>query len=132
MTNIYKNLLIYMSLIDENLSRIFTIGKVRLFKEYVDLIDISNLISRIEKFGPFVDSFIQDFVDKPTEYSEEIIKRLRTEIDWSISQCKSYLKLLEKPKGSIGDAKALTDPKTLASLLLYKGHLEKLRKRLIF
>ena len=125
-TALYKNTLAFMSILDEKFSRIFTLGRTKSLTEAVDLIDISNLKSRCEKFESFADKLLADIVNNPNAYDEDSINYLKKEIEWSISQCESYLSLLKKVKGTTTDAKALTDPNTLASLLLYKAGLEKI------
>lgn len=128
-TALYKNLIVTISLLDENFSRLITLGQVKSLKEAVDVIDISGLKNRVEKFSPFVDKVIDDIISKPENYAAADIDYLLKEVDWSLQQCNSYLALLKRVKGTT-DANALTDPRTFAALTIYKGCLEKIVDKL--
>lgn len=125
--NLYKNLLVAIYLFDEKFSRIFTLGRTKVFKETVDVIDISGLKDRIEKFEPFIDKFFDELFLNVTEFQEDKIEHLKSEVSWSLKQCMSYLNLLKGIKGATTDANALTDPRTLAALLLYKANLQRIQ-----
>lgn len=129
--NLYKNLLVAIYLFDEKFSRIFTLGRTKVFKETVDVIDISGLKDRIEKFEPFIDKFFDELFLNVTEFQEDKIEHLKSEVSWSLKQCMSYLNLLKGIKGTHTDANALTDPRTLAALLLYKANLQRIQDGLI-
>lgn len=129
--NIYKNLLIYIGLIDEQFSRICTIGRVAVFKEAVNAtIDISGLQNRINHFGTFVNKFLDELISNPEKYHKDEVEYLLKEVNWSLSQSNSFIDMLEKIKGKYSDVQAVTDPRTLASLLLYRTSLNSIKRKL--
>ena len=82
-------LITLMSIIDENLARIFL--QITPLKEVVKAtIDLSSFTTRFQQLQNYADKVI-DLMDN-NEYVDLSI--LKGEIEWSLSQCDKYLKML--------------------------------------
>lgn len=82
-------LITLMSIIDENLARIFL--QITSLKEAVKAtIDLSSFTTRFQQLQNYADKVV-DFMNN-NEYVD--LSFLKGEIEWSLSQCDKYLKML--------------------------------------
>lgn len=129
-TDLYKNLIDNISLLDEYFSRVVTLGQVTTVKEGVDVINISGLKDRAEELCSFVDIVIDDIISHPENYTATDIDYLLKRADKSLQQCNSHIVGILKRLKDMKDDEALTSSRTFVALTVYKDCLEKIVNKL--
>lgn len=129
-TDLYKNLIDNISLLDEYFSRVVILGQVTTLKEGVDVINISGLKDRAEELCSFVDIVIDDIISRPENYNATDIDYLLKRADESLQQCNSHIVGILKRLKDMKDDEALTSSRTFVALTVYKDCLEKIVNKL--
>lgn len=117
-------LIIIMSIIDENLARIFL--QITPLKEAVKAtIDLSSFTTRFQQLQNYADKVV-DLMNN-NEYVD--LSFLKGEIEWSLSQCDKYLKMLV-PTDTETSNFQIENPRTILRIIIeYKQVLTRMFNR---
>lgn len=117
-------LITLMSIIDENLARIFL--QITPLKEAVKAtIDLSSFTTRFQQLQNYADKVV-DLMNN-NEYVD--LSFLKGEIEWSLSQCDKYLKMLVPADTETANLQ-IKNPKTVLRIIIeYKQVLTRMFNR---
>lgn len=119
-----SKLITLMSIIDENLARIFL--QITPLKEAVKAtIDLSSFTTRFQQLQNYADKVV-DLMNN-NEYVD--LSFLKGEIEWSLSQCDKYLKMLV-PTDTETSNFQIENPRTVLKIIIeYKQVLTRMFNR---
>lgn len=117
-------LIILMSIIDENLARIFL--QITPLKEAVKAtIDLSSFTTRFQQLQNYADKV----VDLMNNNEHVDLSFLKGEIEWSLSQCDKYLKMLVPTDTETANLQ-IENPRTVLRIIIeYKQVLTRMFNR---
>lgn len=117
-------LITLMSIIDENLARIFL--QITPLKEAVKAtIDLSSFTTRFQQLQNYADKVV-DLMNN-NEYVD--LSFLKGEIEWSLSQCDKYLKMLVSTDTETANLQ-IENPRTVLRIIIeYKQVLTRMFNR---
>lgn len=117
-------LITLMSIIDENLARIFL--QITPLKEAVKAtIDLSSFTARFQQLQNYTDKVV-DLMNN-NEYVD--LSFLKGEIEWSLSQCDKYLKMLVPTDTETANLQ-IENPRTVLKIIIeYKQVLTRMFNR---
>lgn len=117
-------LITLMSIIDENLARIFL--QITPLKEAVKAtIDLSSFTTRFQQLQNYADEVV-DLMNN-NEYVD--LSFLKGEIEWSLSQCDKYLKMLVQTDTETANLQ-IENPRTVLRIIIeYKQVLTRMFNR---
>lgn len=117
-------LITLMSIIDENLARIFL--QITPLKEAVKAtIDLSSFTTRFQQLQNYADKVV-DLMNN-NEYVD--LSFLKGEIEWSLSQCDKYLKMLVPTDTETANLQ-IENPRTVLKIIIeYKQVLTRMFNR---
>src|SRR5574344_1000789 len=117
-------LITLMSIIDENLARIFL--QITPLKEAVKAtIDLSSFTTRFQQLQNYADEVV-DLINN-NKYID--LSFLKGEIEWSLSQCDKYLKMLVSTETETANLQ-IENPRTVLRIIIeYKQVLTRMFNR---